>query len=110
MVIDKSARPLTAFHDDVVLKTHEVALGGNRRGHKERLHISYPNAAAAGGLARAPFRRVAPSRSTDWQMARPRSARLIAVRLDRSCIAVTHAEIEELWRVVPNRTPVLIEP
>jgi lipoprotein-anchoring transpeptidase ErfK/SrfK len=28
----------------------------------------------------------------------------------RGCIAVTNDEIEEIWRLVPNRTPVEIRP
>lgn len=136
IVMIKSERRLTLFHGDKVLKTYKVALGGHPVGTKTRqgdgktpegnyvidsrnahsqfhlsLHISYPN---ADDRARARKLRVNPGgdiyihglppayaflgslhRQTDWTL---------------GCIAVTDAEIEEIWSLVPIGTPVEIKP
>ena len=136
VVIAKAARTLSLYRGNRLLKTYKVALGPNSKGPKERegdgrtpegtyvidsrrhdsafhraLHISYPNAA---DRERARRLRVSPGgaimihglpngmgflgrvhRIRDWT---------------QGCIAVTNDEIEEIWRLVPNGTPVLIEP
>jgi murein L,D-transpeptidase YafK len=136
IVIIKSARTLTLLHGKKVLKTYKVALGAHAVGPKTRLgdgrtpeglytidsrnahsqfhlslHISYPN---ADDRARARKWGVSPGgdimihglppayaylgslhRQTDWTL---------------GCIAVTDSEIEEIWRLVPNGTPVEINP
>jgi murein L,D-transpeptidase YafK len=136
IVIAKSARSLTLLRQGQVLKTYKVALGHEPEGPKTQrgdnrtpegeyiidarnahssfhlaLHISYPNAA---DRARAGKLRVNPGgdimihglppafaylgslhRQTDWTL---------------GCIAVTNAEIEEIWSLVPNGTKVEIKP
>jgi murein L,D-transpeptidase YafK len=136
VVIEKTSRSLTLYKGSRPLKTYKVALGPNNRGHKHQegdgrtpegsyvidsrnaksqfhrsLHISYPN---ADDRRRARERRVRPGgaimihglqngmrfvgsahRLRDWT---------------QGCIAVTNEEIEEIWRVVPNGTPVIIKP
>ncbi len=136
VVIVKSARTLTLLRQGQVLKTYKVALGREPEGPKTQrgdnrtpegeyiidarnahssfhrsLHISYPN---AGDRARAAKMRVNPGgeimihglppafaylgplhRQTDWTL---------------GCIAVTNAEIEEIWTLVPNGTKVEIRP
>jgi len=119
-----------------VIKSYKVALGGNPVGPKTRqgdhktpegvyvldsrnahsqfhksIHISYPNthdlaaARARGvspggdvyvhGLANG-YGWVGPShRLKDWT---------------DGCIAVTNEEIEEIWNIVPNGTPIEIQP
>ncbi len=136
IVIVKSARTMTLLSGANVLKTYKVALGtvpvgpkrvegdhktpeGNylidaKNAHSQfhlSLHISYPSAAdqqrarSAGarpggaimihGLAKS-FAFLGPlHRQTDWT---------------DGCIAVTNAEIEEIWNLVPVGTRVEIQP
>jgi len=136
ILVEKSKRKLTLFREDKVLKTYYVALGGAPLGAKERqgdqktpegkyvidfrnsrsqfhlsLHVSYPDAA---DRARARKARVDPGgaimihglgkeygwlgalhRRNDWTL---------------GCIAVTNEEIEEIWSLVPDGTPIEIKP
>lgn len=136
IVILKSARTMTLLNGGKVLKTYKVALGSVPIGPKRvegdhktpegdymidaknqhsqfhlSLHISYPSAAdqqrarslgarpggaiMIHGLAR-PFAYLGPlHRQTDWT---------------DGCIAVTNAEIEEIWKLVPVGTTVEIRP
>ncbi len=136
IIILKSARTMTLFNADKVLKTYKVALGtmpvGPKRvegDHKTpegsyiidarnpqsrfhlALHISYPSAAdreRARKLGSRPggaimihglenrFAYLGPlHRQTDWT---------------DGCIAVTNAEIEEIWKLAPVGTRVEIRP
>src|SRR5262245_48792502 len=136
IVIVKSERTLTLLRQQQVLRTYKVALGTEPKGAKTRqgdnrtpegeytidsrnaqsqyhlsLHISYPNAvdrARAAKLRVNPggdifIHGLAPSfaylgplhRQTDWTL---------------GCVAVTNAEIEEIWSLVPNGTRVEIKP
>jgi len=136
IVIVKSARTITLLSGGQVLKTFKVALGGQPVGAKERvgdhktpegeyvvdsknahsrfyraLHISYPNAAdrkRARKLGESPGGDIeihglgkefawvgALHRQTDWT---------------DGCIAVTNAEMDEIWSRVPVGTPVSIRP
>jgi murein L,D-transpeptidase YafK len=136
IVIIKSARTLALLSGSKVLKTYKVALGSvpvgpklvegdhktpegsyvidAKNSHSQfhlSLHISYPSTAnqqrarsigarpggaiMIHGLAR-PFAYLGPlHRQTDWT---------------DGCIAVTNAEIEEIWRLVPVGTRVEIRP
>ena len=136
IVILKSARSMTLLSGGKVLKTYKVALGSVPIGPKQveddhktpegdyvidgknahsqfhlSLHISYPSAAdqqraqslgarpggaiMIHGLA-PPFAYLGPlHRQTDWT---------------DGCIAVTNAEIEEIWTLVPVGTRVEIRP
>ena len=136
IVILKSAHSMTLLNGGKVLKTYKVALGSVPVGPKRvegdhktpegdylidaknahsqfhlSLHISYPSAAdqqrarslgarpggaiMIHGLAR-PFAYLGPlHRQTDWT---------------DGCIAVTNAEIEEIWKLVPVGTRVEIRP
>jgi murein L,D-transpeptidase YafK len=136
IVILKSAHSMTLLSGGKVLKTYKVALGAVPVGPKRvegdhrtpegdyvidaknphsqfhlSLHISYPSAAdrerarslgarpggaiMIHGLAR-PFAYLGPlHRQTDWT---------------DGCIAVTNAEIEEIWKLVPMGTTVEIRP
>jgi murein L,D-transpeptidase YafK len=136
ILIEKKAHRLTLLRGAVVLRTYNIALGTHAKGPKvcqgdgrtpegqyiidgrnqnshyhRSLHISYPNetdrAAARkqkcnpggdifihglpngyGWLGKA-------HRMYDWTL---------------GCIAVTDQEIEEIWRLVPNKTVVEIKP
>lgn len=132
--IDKSERRLELRREGAVIRTYQVALGGNPEGPKRQegdqrtpegnyvidsrktdsayhlaLHISYPNtadraaSAALGvptggdifihGLPNYYPLRVAPK--IDWTL---------------GCVALDDAEIEEVWRLVPDGTAVMIVP
>lgn len=136
VLVLKSERKLLLLEHGRVVKTYKVALGGEPLGPKTRhgdhrtpeglyvidgrnahsqfhraLHISYPNAAdraRARGLGVSPGGDIflhglpngqgwigAAHRLHDWT---------------DGCIAVTDEEIEEIWRAVPDATPIEIRP
>ena len=132
--VDKSARKLTLLKEGKELKSYRISLGGNPIGHKSQegdartpegeyvidwrnansiahlsLHISYPNQT---DKEQAEVRGVSAGgnimihgilngwgwlgllhRSWDWT---------------NGCIAVTNAEMQEIWSFVPNGTPIII--
>ena len=136
VIVEKQSRQLLLMRGDEVLKSYRVALGGSPAGPKARqgdkktpegryvvdyrnpnsrfhlaLHISYPSAA---DVARATQQGVDPGgaimihglqnglgwigrwhRLVDWT---------------DGCVAVTNPEIEEIWRAVPDGTPIEIRP
>ena len=136
IVVEKQRHTMTLFQMGVPVRTYQIALGKQPTGDKDRigdgktpegvfyidfrnaqskyhkaLHISYPDAAhiqrskalgvAAGGdimihgLPPA-FADLGPAhREFDWT---------------NGCIAVTDAEIEEIWRAVPNGAAIQIKP
>lgn len=136
IVVEKSARKLSVFRENRQLKTYMVALGGDPIGPKEEegdmktpegiytidyrnpksdfhlaLHISYPSPE---DIARATLRSVSPG--CDIMIHGLRNGQGWIGNLHREkdwtagCIAVTDAEIEELWRITPDGTPVEIRP
>ncbi len=132
--VDKSDRQLTLLRNGAPIRTYQISMGGNPEGHKTQegdertpegtyiidwrnqnsiahlsLHISYPN---ADDIAQAEARGVSPGgnimihgilnglgalgplqRYWDWT---------------NGCIAVTNAEMREIWSLVPNGTPITI--
>jgi len=133
--LHKAARELVLVSHGVRVKTYRVALGRVSVGPKERegdartpegrhvvdarnprshfylaLHVSYPDAA---DRARAEHRGVPPG--GDVMIHGLRNGLGWLGRLHRlrdwtaGCIAVTDPEIEELWRAVPDGTPIDIE-
>jgi murein L,D-transpeptidase YafK len=136
IVVHKDERRLVLFDGNGAVAEYRVALGSNPRGHKvqdgddrtpegvykidhrkadsafhKALHISYPNAADI-GVARA--RAVKPG---DSIMIHGLSARrAVFGKLHRladwtdGCIAVANREIEQIFEVVRNGTPVEILP
>lgn len=136
VLVEKSARRLTLLRGDTPLKTYRIALGrepivakefeGDQRTpegvytidlHKPdsdyhlALHISYPEQRDADRAA--PYNRSAGSdimihglRNGDgWIGAFHRQSDWTA-----GCIAVTDFEIEEIYRAVPDGTPIEIRP
>jgi murein L,D-transpeptidase YafK len=136
IVVHKKARTMELMHAGQMLKTYKIALGGEPIGPKTRqgdhrtpegvyvidsrnahsqfhrsLHISYPNAAdrerarklgvATGGdiyihgLPNGYGFFGSAHRARDWT---------------DGCVAVTDREIEEIWGLVENGTPVEIRP
>jgi murein L,D-transpeptidase YafK len=131
VVVNKSRRELLLLSGEAVVRQYRVALGREPVGHKERegdgrtpegrytidrrnpqsryhlaLHVSYPNAADCERARRA---RVDPGGDimihglksgvahpeTDWT---------------QGCIAVTDAEMDEIWALVRDGTAVEINP
>ena len=134
VLVDKSDRTLTLYRENQVLRTYSgIAFGDAPMGHKrfegdERtpegrytidtrnpnsayylsLRISYPNAedrAFASQYGLSPggdiFIHGQPNQLTQGRM-----------RGDWTdgCIALSNDEIEELWQIVPNGTPIEIRP
>jgi murein L,D-transpeptidase YafK len=136
ILVSKKARTMELMHAGHVLKTYRIALGSEPIGPKTRqgdhrtpegdyvidrrnvqsqfhrsLHISYPNAADrdhARKLGVSPGGDIfihglpngygfigAAHRARDWT---------------DGCVAVTDQEIEEIWKLVDNGTPVEIRP
>jgi murein L,D-transpeptidase YafK len=135
IVVEKSARRMHLMRDSARLKTYRISLGRNPIGHKQQegdsrtpegtytidtrnpqsrfhlsLRISYPNAADRRGAA---SRGVSPGgdifiHGLPNGMA---SAELFAGRdWTDGCIAVTNAEIREIWAMVKDGTPIEIRP
>lgn len=136
VVVHKSEREMMLMHHGQVIKRYQIALGGDPVGHKRQegdqktpegsyvldykkedssffkaIHISYPNAA---DTAQAQRRGVSPgglimihgqkngfgwlggiTQNWDWT---------------DGCIAVTNAEMQEIWQMVDEGTPIQIQP
>jgi murein L,D-transpeptidase YafK len=136
IVVEKAARRMTLFRGPTALKNYRVALGREPVGPKREegdhrtpeglykidwrkpnsdfhlaLHISYPN---AGDIAQAETRGA--SAGNDIMIHGLRNGSGWIGKLHRrtdwtdGCVAVTNQEIEEIWRVVPDGTPVEIRP
>jgi murein L,D-transpeptidase YafK len=136
ILVEKSARRLTLFRGETALKTYRVALGREPVGAKEfegdqrtpegtytidfhkpdsdyhlALHISYPEQRDMERAA--PHNRSAGSdimihglpNGNGWIGAFHRQNDWTA-----GCIAVTDFEIEEIYRAVPDGTPIEIRP
>ena len=134
VVVDKSERTLALYAESRPVRTYRgLQLGDAPDGHKrfegdERtpegrytidyrnpassyhlsLHISYPNAADrtyATARGRSPGGEIFIHGQPNWLPA----GRLPGDWTD-GCIALANAEIEELWRLVPDGTPIEIRP
>lgn len=134
VLVDKSDRTLTLYVDGRPFKTYRgLQFGGAPMGHKhfegdERtpqgrywidyrnpasayhlsLHISYPNAADAAyarGRGRSPGGEIFIHGQPNWLT----SGRLSGDWTD-GCIALSDAQIEELWSAIPDGTPIEIRP
>jgi murein L,D-transpeptidase YafK len=136
MVVDKQAHTLTLFRDGLVLKTYRVALGRGSPGQKTKagdnkvpegvyrivgryprssfyraLRVGYPT---PDQIREARRRGIDPGgdimvhgirnglgwlgplqRTLDWT---------------EGCVGVTDSEIDEIWRLVPDVTPIEIRP
>lgn len=132
--VEKSQRVLQLIGDGKVLRSYAIALGGDPRGHKQQegdqrtpegryvldwrnansaayksIHISYPN---ADDLARANARGVAPGgfimihgqiNGFGWL-----GWLLQLVDWTDGCIAVTDSDMDEIWTMVADGTPIEI--
>lgn len=136
VVVLKSERRLVLMRGESVVRVFDVALGRYPTGAKTRagdartpeglyeldyklensafykaIHISYPN---AHDLARARAEGVDPGdRIMIHGLPNDRSASFVGhPRIDwtQGCIAVTNAEMDEIWRLVRVGTPIEIHP
>lgn len=129
VVINKGARKMYLLHNDVVLKDYEIGLGFAPDGHKEiegdgktpvgnylidrrnpnsRFHlslgISYPDPddiAAAKALGKSPGGDI-------FIHGRPKAFRNGVDDWTWGCIAVTDREIEDIYAMVKDGTPISI--
>jgi murein L,D-transpeptidase YafK len=136
ILVEKAARRLTLFDGLTPLKQYAIALGRSPVGPKQRegdgrtpegtyfidrrksnsafhraLHVSYPSVAdttKAAGVGFSPGGDImihGLRNGLGWLGAIHRSADWTA-----GCIAVTNAQIEEIWQAVPNGVPIEIRP
>ena len=136
VIVMKKERKLTLMSQRKVLKTYKVALGGDPIGAKARqgdhktpegvyrldrrnaqskfyksVHISYPDAK---DTAQARKMGVSPGGDV-YVHGLPNGYKWVGAnhRLKDwtdGCVAVTDEEIDEIWKVVPNGTPIEIRP
>lgn len=136
VVVLKKERRLLLLKDGEVLKSYHVALGRHPFGPKTRegdektpegtylldrrnehsrfhrsIHISYPNRA---DVASAHRHGVDPGGNVMIH-GLPKGFEDLAdvhtaVNWTKGCIAVSNAEIDEIWRLVPDGTPIEIRP
>jgi murein L,D-transpeptidase YafK len=136
VVVMKKERTLTLMSHGKVLKTYKVALGGDPVGAKawqgdhktpegvyhldrrnaqsrfyKSIHISYPDAK---DLARARKMGISPGGDV-YVHGLPNGYKWVGAghRLKDwtdGCVAVTDEEIDEIWRLVPDGTPIEIDP
>jgi murein L,D-transpeptidase YafK len=136
VVLEKDKRTLSLYYGGELLKSYRVALGGNPVGHKQEegdgrtpegryvvdfrkrdssfhraLHISYPNSE---DKRRAEERSVSPGGDIMIHGLPNGMGAVGKSHLARDwtlgCVAVTNGEIEEIWRAVPDGTPIEILP
>ncbi len=129
VVVWKKHRRLELWHGPKLLHSYRIALGGNPSGHKTQqgdqktpegayvidrrnprsqfyksLHVSYPNAA---DRAQARRRGVHPGGDIFIHGGSPQNN----VRdWTWGCVAVTNQEIDEIWGLVRDGTPIEIKP
>lgn len=136
ILVLKSERKLMLLSQGKVLREYRVALGFNPVGPKQQegdgrtpeglyvidwrnphsqfhlsLHVSYPTAEET---ARARKRGMKPGGMIMIHGLGPQAASLASVHTltdwTNGCIAVNNQEIEEIWRLVPDGTPIEIRP
>lgn len=136
ILVEKSKRTMTLFCDAKKVRAYSISLGPNPEGHKQEegdgrtpegiywidwrnrlskyhlsLHISYPNAE---DIRSAGARGVSPGGDIMIH-GLPNGAGIagtahLAMDWTAGCIAVTNAEIEEIWAAVPDGAEVEILP
>jgi murein L,D-transpeptidase YafK len=134
VIVEKAARRLTLFADGRKLKSYRIALGTHPKGPKVRegdgrtpegwyvidsrnsrsnyhlaLHISYPDEL---DILRARYLGVSPGSNIMIHGVGDDLGWLDYINRDwtEGCIAVTNTDIEEIWNLVPDGTPIIIKP
>jgi murein L,D-transpeptidase YafK len=131
VLVDKSERELRLLRDGAVIATFAVALGFNPQGDKNQqgdgrtpegdyvldwrnpqsrfhlsIHISYPNAA---DRAEAAARGASPGGDI-FIHGTPGLASVAGWDWALGCIAVSNADMDAIWAMVPDGTPITIRP
>lgn len=134
--VKKAERKMLLYSHDKILREYRIVLGRNPTGHKQQegdkrtpegryvldyrnphssfhksLHISYPNKQ---DRESAKKRGVAPGgmimiHGAPNGFIGPESAVLLTDWTD-GCIALTNRDMDEVWRLVPDGTPIEIQP
>jgi len=133
VLLEKRERRLTLFKNGTILKIYKIVLGRNPEGKKTEegdnrtpeghyiidgrngrskfhlsLHISYPN---KDDIAQANKRGVEPGGDIMIHgMPNGILGKTLNYDWTAGCAAVTNAQIEEIWEMVPNGTPIEIRP
>lgn len=136
VLVKKSEGKMYLLADKQVLREYRIALGANPKGHKQRegdertpegayildfkkadsnffkaIHISYPDAA---DRARARAAKVDPGGQIMIHGQKNGYGRFAHVtqrfNWTDGCIAVTNAEMKEIWQMVEVGTPIVIRP
>lgn len=137
IMVSKADRRMYLLRDGRVLKTYDIAMGSNwDQGHKQRegdertpegryvidwrnprsvahlsLHISYPDAddsAAARAAGHSPGGNIMiHGLPNGWGALAPLH---LLVNWTDGCIAVTNAQMREIWALVPDGTEITIAP
>ena len=134
ILVEKAARKLTVFRDGKAVRSYPIALGFSPVGDKSRqgdgrtpeglFKVDRRNASSAFHLSlgidypQVQHRKAAATGGYDpggdiFLHGQPNGmARLATLRADwtAGCIALSNAQIEELWRITPVGTPVEIRP
>ncbi len=136
MVVNKGARRVYLLNGDDILRSYDMELGFAPLGHKEiegdgktpegqyfidrrnpnsayhlSIGISYPNAAdraKAAAMGKSPGGEIFLHGEPNNPKARRRAARVDD--WTAGCIAVTNEEIEEIYAMVKNGTPIFLNP
>jgi murein L,D-transpeptidase YafK len=136
VLVYKSAKVMELLTGNQVVRSYRVALGRNPLGHKQKagdcrtpegcyiidsrksdskfyrsLHVSYPNSQ---DLATAKKRGFSPGRDIMIH-GLPKGYEDLAdfhfrMNWTKGCIAVNNAEMDEIWRLIPNGTRIIIKP
>jgi murein L,D-transpeptidase YafK len=138
VLVRKGERKLELHKDGAVYRTYRIALGDNPRGHKmhegdertpegdyildwrnprssyhKSIHISYPNSsdeAFARAMGKSPGGMIMIHGRPNW-LTSPAVAKEYDGRdWTNGCIAVTNPEMDEIWRLVKDGTPIRILP
>ena len=136
ILVEKKARRLTLFRNSKPLKSYDIALGRQPEGPKRfqgdnktpegryridsrkknsdyyrALHISYPNPGDAAYATKQKRSAGGDIMIHGLPKGMGSLGRLHLLRdWTAGCIAVTNTEIEELWRAIPDGTPIEIRP
>ena len=130
IVVNKGRREMLLLYGESVLRRYSIALGPNPAGHKVQegdgrtpegrytidrrnpksayhisLHISYPNE-----QDRERARELGVDPGGDIMIHGLRNGTPMRTDWTRGCIAVTDEEMDEIWDLVADGTPIQIDP
>lgn len=138
VLVEKARKRMLLLRGDAVVREYAIALGKNPVGHKKEegdgktpegryildwrnpeskfhrsIHISYPNDAdisSAEAAGRDPGEYIMIHGSPDWVPSSDWARKWYNKDWTDGCIAVTNDEMDEIWRLVADGTPIEIKP